>query len=969
MFKKTTMVVFAICLLVVGSAGAQVSPKDGGPLPKAFFDQKAKDPAAFTMKHAWIQKTLRIKQQRERYIAEQLANGPTSVSGLPSGYAVSGTIQVPVFLCAFDNIPAPFDSVTMQTQMFGDPDNSVTAYYDEVSYGNLVMTGTVYEPVPLAQSDTYYEGVPGCNGLCGSSRVGVLLGEILDAKDVFVDFGIYDNDGPDGVANSGDDDGFVDFISVNHPERGGECGSNNNIWSHRWVYEGWPESNGAPYETNDAAAGGGFIKISDYTIQPSKNCDDLTIIDIGIFCHEFGHALGLPDLYDTDGGGGNGIGWWGIMGSGNWNQPSSPAHPCAWTRMELGWVTPTDVTWDGALQSISSVGETGVVYRLGFTNEQFRRTTFCALNGNYSLYCGLDSSDGLARGWPAASLNGGGYGNNWNETLEHEFVYDGTTPVTFGFAIQYNTEQDTEPFGDHVYVIIDTGGGETVLRSYSGVGGTTENIDISSHLTGLTPPATYTLKFRGVSDFAFSDDDGGYNSLCGMFVVDDVTVAGGGETYSNNFETSIDGWFGSRAVADRQEFWLVENRQVFGFDQHLMGTGLLVMHADQHIMHSPEGNNGTNDRIRGLVVEEADGDFNLNGGLINRGDGGDPYPGSEDNRTFDSSSWPSTLSNTWKNTEVEILSISNSGPAMTAFMKAGDVGPSTSAVTPNVIDNDAVSVIIAITGDNIQHGATLWFTQSSKVSSSGAQRVPGDSGDIVPLSIRWVDPARVEATLNVYSKAGGLWDLVFTNPDGQETQLSLAITINEVVATQFQSATIDVVDDNIRLQYVLFDREPGEIIQLSRSLRPDSHWQVIANDLTPVSENSYSYVDENVEAGKTYYYKLDVLTPGEGTRELHRGSATVPAGKLTMAQNFPNPFNPTTSISFYLPERTKVHLEVYDVTGRLVTRLTDGVFSAGPHNINWNGTDSFGSAVGSGVYIYRLTAGKQTMSRKMMLLK
>ena len=104
-------------------------------------------------------------------------------------------------------------------------------------------------------------------------------------------------------------------------------------------------------------------------------------------------------------------------------------------------------------------------------------------------------------------------------------------------------------------------------------------------------------------------------------------------------------------------------------------------------------------------------------------------------------------------------------------------------------------------------------------------------------------------------------------------------------------------------------------------------------------------------------------------RELHRGNAAVPAGEMKLAQNFPNPFNPTTTISFYLPDRVKVRLEVFNVSGRLVTRLGDGVFSAGPHQVGWNGTDANGTPVSSGMYVYRLTAGNRTMSKKMILLK
>jgi flagellar hook assembly protein FlgD len=88
-----------------------------------------------------------------------------------------------------------------------------------------------------------------------------------------------------------------------------------------------------------------------------------------------------------------------------------------------------------------------------------------------------------------------------------------------------------------------------------------------------------------------------------------------------------------------------------------------------------------------------------------------------------------------------------------------------------------------------------------------------------------------------------------------------------------------------------------------------------------------------------------------------------------LSQNFPNPFNPTTSIGFYLPQQAKLRLDVYDVSGRLVIRLADGVYGSGPHRVEWNGVNASGSPVSSGVYYYRLTAGKQVLSKKMILLK
>lgn len=83
--------------------------------------------------------------------------------------------------------------------------------------------------------------------------------------------------------------------------------------------------------------------------------------------------------------------------------------------------------------------------------------------------------------------------------------------------------------------------------------------------------------------------------------------------------------------------------------------------------------------------------------------------------------------------------------------------------------------------------------------------------------------------------------------------------------------------------------------------------------------------------------------------------------------NYPNPFNPITTIEFDLPNRTHVFLAVYDLLGNEVVRLIDGMNQAGSGSVQWNGTDAKGQPVPSGVYIYRLLAGDFTQSRKLVL--
>jgi tetratricopeptide (TPR) repeat protein len=85
--------------------------------------------------------------------------------------------------------------------------------------------------------------------------------------------------------------------------------------------------------------------------------------------------------------------------------------------------------------------------------------------------------------------------------------------------------------------------------------------------------------------------------------------------------------------------------------------------------------------------------------------------------------------------------------------------------------------------------------------------------------------------------------------------------------------------------------------------------------------------------------------------------------------NYPNPFNPTTIIEYNLPIESNVKLEVYNSLGQLVNVLVDGNQSAGRQRVTWNGKDSFGNSVSSGIYFYRIKTNSLSQIRKMILLK
>lgn len=91
--------------------------------------------------------------------------------------------------------------------------------------------------------------------------------------------------------------------------------------------------------------------------------------------------------------------------------------------------------------------------------------------------------------------------------------------------------------------------------------------------------------------------------------------------------------------------------------------------------------------------------------------------------------------------------------------------------------------------------------------------------------------------------------------------------------------------------------------------------------------------------------------------------------EYALHQNYPNPFNPETTIRYTLPERSDVSLKIYNLLGREITTLVYAQQNAGTKRISWDGRDRFGSEVSSGIYIYRLAAGKFVFARKMMVLR
>jgi len=197
---------------------------------------------------------------------------------------------------------------------------------------------------------------------------------------------------------------------------------------------------------------------------------------------------------------------------------------------------------------------------------------------------------------------------------------------------------------------------------------------------------------------------------------------------------------------------------------------------------------------------------------------------------------------------------------------------------------------------------------------------------------------------------------------------SLSIQYEGAVATLLSESDAVFDESAVRVSWSLIDVDEGVSFIIMRSNYPEDRFARLAV-VDANGELNYSYDDKACESGSTYHYRV-YLEDGENqTLLFNSGPVTVPLSMLSLYQNEPNPFNPSTRIKYNLPERTRVALNIYDVSGRLVKTLVEKVQEKGPHSVVWNGRDNAGRAVSSGVYFYTLNSEAGNLTRKLVLLR
>ncbi len=144
-------------------------------------------------------------------------------------------------------------------------------------------------------------------------------------------------------------------------------------------------------------------------------------------------------------------------------------------------------------------------------------------------------------------------------------------------------------------------------------------------------------------------------------------------------------------------------------------------------------------------------------------------------------------------------------------------------------------------------------------------------------------------------------------------------------------------------------------------------------EVAELSSSELTYTDENPEEGNNIYGVSAVYDGGESevvTVVFYVGNSDDVAEVFSHSlKNYPNPFNPETEISFVLPKKDFVSLAIYNMKGQKIRTLANRKMRKGNHNLIWKGKNDAGVKVSSGIYFYKLTAGKTSLVKKMTLLK
>ncbi|RJP76345.1 MAG: M6 family metalloprotease domain-containing protein [Candidatus Zixiibacteriota bacterium] len=809
-----------------------------------------------------------------------------------------------------DSGPDQWPISQMQTQLFDGPwpPYTMREYYQEISFNQFHLDGSVFGWYTSTMTQAY---VTGSNyGLGSDAHVGEFIVELIQAADPSTDFGLYDNDGPDGVPNSGDDDRIVDALFVIHYGAGGETGA-QNVWSHSWSLQ-W--AYGGYYNTGDPSASGGNIAIGPYIIQPAVNSGG-GMIEIGVFCHEYGHAIGLPDLYDTDYSSA-GVGSWCLMGSGSWNTPSRPAHMLSWCRYKMGWIIPTDLT--GTVpwlhdQAIPPIATSGQAFRM-WTNGAYTTQYFMVENRRR-------------------------FGSDLHLPGEGLAIWHVDEMAQQSNEIHPKVDMEEADGQDHLYHGIGSGDMGDIFPGYSNNRWFDEYTYPSSRTYYNSPSLVAVWNVSDPSDTMTANLDAVYSQPLLQFLsTGTAEITGNGDGRPDPGET-VSLWFNLENLWGDADSLQLTLGTPSGWTQLIDSTSFIL----DLLSHGVGGNQGEPFVV--AFAPEAPGGVFIPFTL----------------QVTDGGEYHQELPCSLQIGRAPVLLVDDDQGAGYQSYLAQSI--SEAGVYHEVWDVSA----LGSPGDEILFYENLvWMTGNDSLNTLSVT----DQASL----IQYLDQGRtlILTGQGINEDLGGtdfFRDVLKCDPDQDDENQVLCSGVTSNWVTSGMSLLLNGVGgaNNQNSPSSVSPREPASsLFSYANGHIAGVHYQ------DPTTQANVVYLAfglEGIGGPPGFTTSAQVLN----SLFMWAGAVAVPPAAPSAAAApadfrllgaHPNPFNPETAIGYRLPAPGLITLRVYDTAGRVVTTLVNGWRDAGAHEVTFDG-----AGLASGVYLVRLEAGDFTQTQKIVLLK
>ena len=829
-------------------------------------------------------------------------------------------------------------------EIFTEQPGSLTHFFREMSRGQFELTGEVLPRWYASRSNTdSYAGM--------EAGYGRFAREVIQAVDADVDFARYDNDGPDGVPNSGDDDGYVDYIfiiSASAPS-GFIVGDATGVARLGL---------GNDFVSQDRALRGGFIRVQSKSgsVQRGKNFADA----VGIMAHEFGHFLGLPDLYDRDPGtepddDSGGIGYWGLMGHGNrgWNEVDGPNPFCAWSLGQLGWLGVNNqqlnvLSEDQDDVVFADVSAGGDVYLLPASApaEHFFLVAF--RSRQHSYYERNLPGEGLLI-W---RINPNRNGNNVENNKQVDLVCgDGLfsdagfplgrkpSPFTGRDNLDFWAHDDRyrEDFGGNLGDATDVFDGEQFTDFWAASN--------PASTTGVSVTHIRREGDRMVADLKLQDRRRA-GPIADMEIwrdrielVGDVTVLPGGHL---DVRTSAEVLVGSDALAAGADTARVELIVYGELSVGIAGQGQIVFRsaaADpqpgdwQGIVLQPTASAYLRsvliDHARnGLLAKEIDHAITLEDVTIRHA--------SADGIRFEKVEEEILLDRVHVE-EAGGVGIWIAGPGLTRINQAELHGNGRAGLWREGGYLSLLDSRFNTNGSAVPEEANLVLGRSASGKVAGNSFAGG-------IGIYCVETREIEIEGNaLYNHEVGLWTRS-ARPRIVRNQF-----FRNALAMRMEGSVVPA-------RLVLNGVQDGEQLidnQTDQPLQAINNW--------------WGNEDESWIAAR--------ISGDVNWRPFLNFDPRIPLN-FALGQNYPNPFNEGTQIDYQIgindpivAGQTMVELEVRTLTGGLVRHLVEGLAAPGLYSTSWDGRDEQGERVASGMYYYVLRVGPIAHAKKMVFIK